>query len=204
MRDFAAVVVGFADWLGIQRLDLAGHSMGGKVAMLLAAWQPARVNRLLLLDATPGISSGGLAELRRIAARPSRLFPSQSAAAWTFHLIPPETAASLPRLRTLALRSTRHRGHGRWSIGPDREFFRRIVPEIAWPALSQIRCPTLILRAQRSNILSKETARAMRRAIRGSGLVEVPNTYHHLILERPREVARAMLAFLAQEADATG
>ncbi len=44
----------------------------------------------------------------------------------------------------------------------------------------------------------------MRRAIRGSRLVEVPNTYHHLILERPREVARAMLAFLAQEADATG
>ncbi|MBI2115934.1 MAG: alpha/beta hydrolase [candidate division NC10 bacterium] len=174
--------------------------MGGKVAMLVAATHPRRVRSLVILDATPDVSADGLVEMRQIGTRPMRLFPSRPAAARAFRLIPRETVAPAARLRALAARSTRHRGHGRWSIGPDREFFGRVVPQVAWPLLPRIGCPTLILRAERSSILSPQTAEKLRRAIPGATLHEVPDTCHHLVFERPAEVGRAIRAFLAGHA----
>jgi pimeloyl-ACP methyl ester carboxylesterase len=196
MQDFARAVVGFADGLGIRRLDLVGHSMGGKVAMLLAARHVRRVRSLVVVDGTPNISADGLAEMRRIGARGLRRFLSRQTAARVFRLIPPETVAPPARLRALAAYSTRHRGHGRWGIGPDREFFVHVIPQVAWPLLPRIACPTLILRAERSSILDRRTAQAMRRAIPRSTLCETRDTYHHLILERPDEVARLIREFL--------
>ncbi|MFG2981165.1 alpha/beta fold hydrolase [Streptomyces sp. NPDC048258] len=43
-------VLGFLDALGLDRVDLAGHSMGGVVAYLAAQEQPHRVVRLVLED----------------------------------------------------------------------------------------------------------------------------------------------------------
>jgi pimeloyl-ACP methyl ester carboxylesterase len=198
MEDLARAVMNFADGLGMDRLNLVGHSMGGKVAMLVGAWHPRRMRSLVVVDAAPDVSADGLAQMRRIGTRPLRRFGSRRVAAQAFRLIPPETVAAPARLRGLALRSTRHRGHGRWSIGPDREFFARVAPQVAWPLLPRIGCPTLILRAEKSSILSRRTAQAMRRAIPRSTLREISRTCHHLILERPGEVARAIRDFLRE------
>lgn len=46
-------VLGWLDTQALERVTLLGHSMGGKVAMLLACRQPARVERLLVLDIAP-------------------------------------------------------------------------------------------------------------------------------------------------------
>jgi pimeloyl-ACP methyl ester carboxylesterase len=164
--------------------------------MLVAAQHPRRIRALVIVDATPDVAQDGLAEMRRISLRPLRLFPDREAAARAFRLIPPETVASGARLQALALRSTRHRGHGRWSIGPDREFFRTVVPRVTWPVLPRIRCPTLILRAERSSILHRPTAEAMRRAIPSAILLEIAATCHHLVIERPAVVGQAIHDFL--------
>jgi pimeloyl-ACP methyl ester carboxylesterase len=200
MEDLVRAVMAFADALGVGCLDLVGHSMGGKVAMLVAAWHSRRVRSLVVVDASPDVSADGLAQMRQIGTRPLRRFGSPHAAAQGFRLIPAETVAGPARLRVLAVRSARHRGHGRWSIGPDREFFSRVVPQVAWPLLPRIGCPTLIVRAQRSSILDRGTAKAMRRAIPHSTLCEIPETYHHLILERPNEVSKAIREFLVERA----
>ena len=204
MQDFGEAVLWLADGLGIRHLDLVGHSMVGKVGMLVAARHPRRVRTLVILDATPDVSADGLAEMRQIGTRPLRLFPSRPAAARAFRLIPPETVAPPARLRALATRSTRHRGHGRWSIGPDREFFGRVMPQVAWPLLPRVGCPTLILRAEHSSILRRQTAAALRRKISRAMLLEVPGTCHHLILERPAWIARVIRRFLASVARAGG
>jgi pimeloyl-ACP methyl ester carboxylesterase len=200
MEDLVRAAMGFADGLGLGRLDLVGHSMGGKVAMLAGAWYPRRVRSLVIVDSTPDVSADGLAQMRLIGTRSLRRFGSPRDAAQAFRLIPPETVAAPARLRALAVRSTRHRGHGRWSIGPDREFFVRVVPQVAWPLLPRIGCPALILRAERSSILGRRAAQAMRRAIPRSTLCEIPGTCHHLILERPARVARAIRDFLLEHA----
>jgi 3-oxoadipate enol-lactonase len=57
-------LVAFLDALGLQEVDLVGHSLGGIVAYLVAAAQPDRVARLVLEDVT--------APLPRAVVRPIR------------------------------------------------------------------------------------------------------------------------------------
>jgi len=46
-------VLGWLDARQLARVTLVGHSMGGKVAMLLACRQPERVERLVVVDIAP-------------------------------------------------------------------------------------------------------------------------------------------------------
>ncbi len=48
-----ADVIGWMDKHRIARATIVGHSMGGKTAMLLACRQPARVERLVVVDIAP-------------------------------------------------------------------------------------------------------------------------------------------------------
>ena len=49
----AADVLQTIDDIGLERVDILGHSMGGKVAMALALQAPQRVDRLLVADIAP-------------------------------------------------------------------------------------------------------------------------------------------------------
>ena len=57
-------VVGFLDARGLARVDLVGHSLGGFVAMSLAARDPARVRRMILEDAPPPLRDNGFSDGR--------------------------------------------------------------------------------------------------------------------------------------------
>lgn len=46
-------VLGVFDQLGLDKITLVGHSMGGAVAYLVAQAQPARIDRLILEDTPP-------------------------------------------------------------------------------------------------------------------------------------------------------
>lgn len=48
-----ADVIGFLDQLGLARVTVVGHSMGGTVAYLIAMEQPERVERLIVEDVPP-------------------------------------------------------------------------------------------------------------------------------------------------------
>jgi non-heme chloroperoxidase len=67
MRDMAGDVVAFMDALHIDTATIVGHSMGARVAMRVAADQPSRVRRLVLVGAfAPGLPNPALDELRAI------------------------------------------------------------------------------------------------------------------------------------------
>lgn len=48
MRDQVDTLVELLDTLGLDRVQVVGHSMGGAMALLLADRQPQRVTRLVL------------------------------------------------------------------------------------------------------------------------------------------------------------
>ncbi|MEQ9496385.1 MAG: alpha/beta fold hydrolase [Deltaproteobacteria bacterium] len=76
----AALVVEFLDAMGIERVDLLGHSMGGIIATAVADAWPDRVARLVLL-ATPGLREHRA--LRRMPYRTmAALLRSQRRARW--------------------------------------------------------------------------------------------------------------------------
>jgi pyruvate dehydrogenase E2 component (dihydrolipoyllysine-residue acetyltransferase) len=88
LRDFAQIVVAFLDLEGISRVHLVGHSMGGAIAIHLAAAHPHRIISLALI-ASAGLGSeidasyieGFVSAARRRDLRPvlEKLFADPSA-----------------------------------------------------------------------------------------------------------------------------
>lgn len=66
VADHAGALIGFIDTLGLERLDLFGHSMGGAVAIVAADGLASRVKSLVLSEAN--LDSGGGPGSRSIAA----------------------------------------------------------------------------------------------------------------------------------------
>lgn len=64
LHDTATLLAQFIEHLGLQRIDVIAHSMGGLIALLLAAHYPQRVGRMVLAAAAGGATMGaGLGEM---------------------------------------------------------------------------------------------------------------------------------------------
>lgn len=194
-RDFAEDLIGAMNALGWSRMILIGHSMGGHNAMCFAAWNPARVTRLVIADSRPAIPLERLLEILRRGYRPLTRHASLEAAVARFRLIPPETTTAPELLDHLARVGIVERD-GKWAyrFDPGCDGTRR--PVDAWPLLPKIECPTLILRGEKSIILSRRTGEAMAKAIPGAALHEIPGAYHHLVLDAPATFVSLVEQFL--------
>jgi len=195
-EDFAGDLLAVLDHLGWARASLVGHSMGGHNALAFAAWHPGRVGALAVLDARPGIPPERLDRMRDRGRRQARLHPSLDDAVAAFRLLPPDTVADPALLAHLAREGVVAR-EGGFSYRFDPACRAARQPVDLWPLLPRIAAPALVVRGERSPILPLEMAERLRAALARAILVEVPGAYHHVLLDRPAAVARALLDFLA-------
>ncbi len=203
-QDFAADLVGVIERLGLGAPIVAGHSMGGHAALAFAAWHPARLSRLVVLDALPHANRERLRALRRRPARAPTEFPTRAAALARFRLRPGETTAPAALLRDLGRQGLVRVAAGRWRYRFDPECERRRVPVDAWALLPRIRVPTLIVRGEHSTILSRDVAQRMVKAIPRATLCELPRAHHHVTLDAPVALADCLLGWLAGTAGPPG
>lgn len=195
-EDFAADLLGVIDRLRLTRVVVAGHSMGGHAALAFAAWHPAALERLIVLDAKPAVNPARLLARRARTAGRWLEFPTRTAALDRFRLSPPETTASPRLVLAVAARGIRRLDSGRWAYRFDPDCDRIRVPVDAWPLLGRIRVPTLIVRGERSTVLPRDLAERMRAAIPSARLEEIPGAYHHVTLDAPDVLADRLLAWL--------
>jgi pimeloyl-ACP methyl ester carboxylesterase len=194
-ENFAADLLGFIDTLGWERVALIGHSMGGHNAMSFAAWHPGRVSALVIVDSRPTIPTDRLDRLRRRGERTLRPYPTREAAAQSFRLLPRETIADPALLAHLGAEGVVKRD-GAWVYRFDPASNAGRQPVDAWTLLDRITAPTLIARGELSPVLPRDMANKLRAAIRGATLVEIPASYHHLVLDNPAGFGQELDKFL--------
>ncbi|MEV6610021.1 alpha/beta fold hydrolase [Kutzneria sp. NPDC051319] len=68
LAGFRDDIVGLLDELGLRQVDLVGHSLGGRVAAMIALEQPGRVRRLVLEDTPPPPHEPGPPPTRSLAS----------------------------------------------------------------------------------------------------------------------------------------
>lgn len=193
--DFTADLLELMDRLGLARMAVIGHSMGGHNAMTFAAWHPERVSALVIIDSRPAIPPERLQFMHARGRRMPRAHPSQEAAVAAFRLLPRDTIADPALLAHLARAGMTGRNGGwGWRFDPATHGNRQ--PVDAWPLLDRITAPTLIARGGLSPILTPEMAERLHTGIARSTLVTVPDAYHHLTLDRPAEFTAALGEFL--------
>jgi pimeloyl-ACP methyl ester carboxylesterase len=183
--------------MGWPRMTVIGHSMGGHNAMGFAAWHPDRVERLVVVDSRPSIPAERLQNMHRRGDRGPMRHETLASALKSFRLLPRETVADPRLLEHLARQGIAERG-GRFLYRFDPACNGRRRPTDGWALLERITAPTLLVRGEHSPILPREMAADMLTRLRRARLVEIPGTYHHLVLDAPLPFATVLDGFLSE------
>ena len=189
--------------LGVERTAVIGTSMGGLMAMVLAASRPNLVTRIVLNDVGPEVDPAGLERIRGYAGKaPSARSWSEAAAQLrlTFGAAWPDLEPS--RWEALARRSYRESDAGIIEADADPRIgdvvrsSSSVAPDLwpLWNALAGL--PVLALRGAHSDILSDATLARMQREKADLRTVTVPQRGHAPLLDEP-ECLTAIDEFLS-------
>lgn len=189
----------FVRALGLERFALLGLSMGGIVSFAWAGRRPASLARLVIVDIAPEIDVEGLKRIQAGVVR-SDVFASREEAfarARADNPIPPE-AHQRYRVDYSLMRMQ----DGRFTYRYDRALRdpkspRKGIPaEEGWRLVTNIAVPTLLVRGELSDILTRPVAEKMATAIRDCRLVEIAGSGHPVPLDKPEEFLAAVKTFL--------
>jgi len=189
--------------LGAARVAIVGTSMGGLMAMILAATQPTLVSRIVLNDVGPEVDPAGLERIRGYAGKAAPVHTWPEAVAQTRSLY----GSAWPDLKDerweqIARQSYRANAQGVPEADVDpliREPLRdtgAAAPDLwpLWGALARV--PVLVIRGALSDILSAATLARMQREKPDLRTLTVANRGHAPLLDEP-ECVTAIEEFLA-------
>jgi len=207
-RDVAAAL----DSLGIARVAIVGHSLGGRVAMRFAGLFPERVAGLVIVDSAPELDARGTTRIRLDVQQQDPSFASVKEYERILARQYPATRADI--LAKLAGHWTRARADGRIELKMDPAFMRgrrgvsedelaRWSAEEAkhlWGALEKLPCPALVVRGAASDVLSADVADKMADEVLKQGRLEViPRAGHSVMLDNPEGFEKALAGFVLGE-----
>ena len=182
--------------LDVETVHWIGTSMGGLIGMSLAAQEGTPVARLVLNDAGPVVTK---ASLERIATYVGLAppMPTFEAAEQLVRLVSapfgPHTDEEWQFLTEVVVRRLADGGY-RFHYDPRiAEPLRRDPPEKDlefWPVFDAVRCPTLVLRGEHSDLLTRETVAQMGTRGPRAKSVEIPGVGHAPTLLHADQIAR--------------
>jgi pimeloyl-ACP methyl ester carboxylesterase len=185
MDDYVLYLRDLLDTLGLERPIVAGHSLGGWMAMELAVWYPERVGSLILSNAA-GIRVKGSPIADLFAMNPQELLAAIfEDVTYAAPLIPAEFSVDyiLDQYRqrtTLASLA--------WNPHFDPKLERR---------LARVTCPTLILWGEKDRLIPPVYGETLHRLIAGSQLETIAGTGHMPMFEKAEQWARLISDFAA-------
>lgn len=188
-----------ATWLrqlGMTQVHLAGSSMGGAIAALIAARHPSLVAGLCLMNAAG-------APAKRISMLEAGILGGQNfLVAKNFHetrrlfqvCFHPDKRALGTLFSLLMASDMRHRSLVNHAI------FADLVSSLdsAYASLSAIAAPTLVLWGDSDQVLDVTCVDAFTEQIQHARAMVMPEVGHLPMLEKPRETALVLQAFFAQ------
>lgn len=183
--------------LGIARFVAIGTSLGGLVLMLLAATEAGRLAGAVLNDVGPEIEPAGLQRIRGYVGRASS-FPTWMHAARAVAEANRDVYPDWGIAEWLAMAKRLYRLTSSGKIVLDYDLkiaepFRTAEgapPADLWPAFRTLAgVPVLLVRGERSDVLSAATAARMVAALPAAELVTVPRVGHAPTLAEPDALA---------------
>ncbi len=182
-----------ADVLGLTtgRLTLCGYSMGGRIALQVACSDPARVERLVLIGASPGIDDSAERATRRaadeqLAAEIEHVSIEEFAERWSATPV----LAGQPASVRAAVREDRLRNTTAGLARALRGLGTGVLPPL-WDRLEALGMPVSLIVGERDEKFQR-IAEAMIGSLPDARLVIVPSAGHAVHLEAPDAVARVI------------
>ncbi len=177
--DFVGLLKGWLERQGLKKVDVIGHSFGGRIAIGLAVKHPHVIEKLVLMD------SAGLKPHRSLKTRLKIM-----------------TARNLKRVgRIMQGRFEKFTDRWRdqlgsldWKLASPvmRRTLVRVIEEDLSVELGSIKASTLIVWGEKDTATPLPMGRRMARLIPDSSLVVIPGASHFCYLERKGDVLSAV------------
>ena len=183
MDDYASDIAGLLDQLGIQKAAIAGHSMGGYVALAFARLHPERVSGLGLVSSQVPADPPD----RREGRYKSAAEVSEKGIGGVVETMGPKFTSD-ERLRAFA-RDAMKRQQPAAFIGALKAMAERMD---STPLLSSFKFPVVIIHGRADALIPIDRAREVKNAVPHAHLVELESAGHIPMLEAKEETARAL------------
>lgn len=199
----AATLPPLLDHFGFGRPAFVGASLGGVVSVTFGASHPDRVAAIALIDIGHRLEEQGVLRIIEFMRAHESFASLEEAAAVIREYLPQRTDVTPRRLT----RNLRQRDDGRWvwKHGYGRALRDRgDITESNWRSLLEgveddarsLRCPVLLLRGARSDVLSDEGADAFVELIPGARLATVEAAGHLAAGDNPHSTTSLIAGFL--------
>ena len=186
--------------LGIERMVLVGHSLGGRISMLYAGKHPEQLAGFVIVDSAPELDARGIVRIRTEVEE--QRDPSFKSIAEYENLLAHNYPAATPAaIERMARNGVRQQEDGRWVLKQDLSYrggdrWKGSGEELAarearnvddmWAALEKLPCPTLVVRGAASDIMSPDVADKMVEEVLPNGkLAVVPQAGHSVMTDNP-------------------
>ena len=196
VSQYAADMVTLIARLDCEALDWLGTSLGGLVGMVLAAQPGNPMKKLVLNDAGPVVSRAALQRIAAYVGVVPKFATLGKAEEYVRSISAPFGPHSDAQWRSLTEHWVRQLPDGTWRPHYDPRMavaFRAGMPEEGdlelWPIYDAIRCPTLVLRGEQSDLLSRDTAAAMARRGPKAKVLEIAGVGHAPTLMHAEQIA---------------
>ncbi len=194
------------DHLGLSDMVLVGTSMGGLMAMMMNAMKPGTFRGVIFNDIGPEVNPEGLARIKAYVGKTAAVATWDDAQATVRQL----NRAAFPDYDERQWRAFTRRLYGEDASGVPRLLYDPniaapadeedgpLVPPDLWPLFEALApVPVLLIRGALSDILSRESARAMASRKPDMRWVDVPRVGHAPVLDEPQAIG-AIRDFLAE------
>jgi 3-oxoadipate enol-lactonase len=183
MDDFASDIAGLLDHLGIQKTAIAGHSMGGYVALAFASLFPDRINGLGMVSSQALADSPERKEGRyKSAAEVAQKGIQGVVEAMTTKLTPNEQVQ-------MVVKEVMKNQQPAAYVGALKAMAERID---ATSLLSTFKFPVVIIHGDSDALIPIERAREVKDAIPHAHFAELKGVGHLPMMESPQETAKAL------------
>ena len=195
--DYAEDVARFLRGMALADPVVIGHSMGGVCALALVVNYPNLVRATVVVDVAVTSSQRRNRYLQRLRALPTVTYPDLETAKARFRLMPNEGTIAATTIAMIGEKSIGRTDNGRYTMKFDRESFFGGDGLNVVDAIRSVRIPLLLVRGERSRIMTAEAAERAATSNSCVRLVTVAGVHHHLLLERPDSLASTVQEFVA-------
>lgn len=170
---YTTMVVSLCEHLNIHKVNLIGHSFGGRISILFSCFCKTRVNRLVLVD------SAGLKPKRKLS----------------YYI----KVSNFKLRRKLHLDTSKYGSCDYLALDKDmRKVFNNIVKTNLDDFLENIEAKTLIIFGEKDNVTPLYMAKKFKKKIKNSNLKIIPNGSHFCFIDNRYLFIRYLKEFLEE------
>lgn len=204
-QELAATVPGVLDEFGLRPVAIIGASLGGIVAMTLAAARPELVSAIVLIDVGHRLEPEGVARIIEFMTKHESFGTLEEAGAAIAEYLPNRKPSPPERLK----RNLRQRPDGRWvwkhSLGRISRERMENIRDTDWEndilvgldaEAATIQIPVLVLRGASSDVLSSDGATEVASILPNARVATIASAGHLAAGDNPASTANLIREFL--------